>query len=161
MNKIDWQTGAPLKEGNYLVTFRYKDSEIKYRMKKGKQMVQFVDVFKTAISIAYWDKCIWDNYDDDESHCKIVAWCSLKDIQPYVEPKFKIGEIVVENGIIGTITAMNDDGTYYVVGAALMPMTFTPSMCRLATPNEALSLGAKWRERGMYYDIKTNELKKL
>lgn len=34
-------------------------------------------------------------------------------------------------------------------------------MDRLATPDEALSLGAKWRERGMYYDIKTNELKKL
>ena len=27
--------------------------------------------------------------------------------------------------------------------------------------DEALSLSAKWRERGKYYDIKTNELKKL
>ena len=105
------------------------------------------------------DPCRWYDYDNDR--LTIIALCPLKDIEPYVEPKFKIGDIVVENGIIGTITAMNEDGTYFVVGAALMPMTFTPSMCRLATPDEVLSLGAKWRERGMYYDIKTNELKKL
>ena len=138
MNKIDWQTGTPLDEGVYLVTLCN-------------------GIVTTDVWLEY--PCRWYDYDNDR--LTIIAWCPLKDIQPYVEPKFKIGEIVVENGIIGTITAINEDGTYFVVGAALMPMTFTPSMCRLATPDEALSLGAKWRERGMYYDIKTNELKKL
>lgn len=138
MNKIDWQTGTPLEGGVHIVT-----------LSNG-----FVT---TDVWLA--DPCRWYDYDNDR--LTIIAWCLLKDIQPYVESKFKIGDIVVENGIIGTITAMNEDGTYFVIGAALMPMTFTPSMCRLATPDEALSLGAKWRERGMYYDIKTNELKKL
>ena len=105
------------------------------------------------------DPCRWCDYDNDR--LTIIAWCPMKDIVPYAEPKFRIGEIVVENGIIGTITAINEDGTFLVVGGALMPMTFTQSMCRLATPDEALSLGAKWREQGMYYDIKTNELKRL
>lgn len=138
MNKIDWQMGTPLDEGMYLVT-----------------------LCNGIVTTDAWlaDPCRWYDYDNDR--LTIIAWCPLKDIQPYVEPKFKIGEIVVENGIIGAITAMNEDGTYFVVGAALMSMTFTPSMCRLATPDEVLSLGAKWRERGMYYDIKTNELKKL
>lgn len=138
MNKIDWQTGTPLDGGVYLVT-----------------------LCNGMVTTDVWlaDPCRWYDYDNDR--LTIIAWCPIKDIQPYVEPKFKIGEIVVENGIIGAITAMNEDGTYFVVGAALMPMTFTPSMCRLATPDEVLSLGAKWRERGMYYDIKTNELKKL
>lgn len=138
MSKIDWQTGTPLDEGMYLVT-----------LSNG--------TVTTDVWLVY--PCRWYDYDNDR--LTIIAWCPLKDIQPYVEPKFKIGEIVVENGIIGTITAINKDGTYLVVGAALMPMTFTPSMCRLATPDEALSLGAKWREQGMYYDVKTNELKKL
>lgn len=138
MNKIDWQTGTPLEEGVYIVT-----------------------LCNGLVTTDVWlaDPCRWYDYDNDR--LTIIAWCPLKDIQPYVEPKFKIGEIVVENGIIGTITAINEDGTYLVVGAALMPMTFTPSMCRLAAPDEVLSLGAKWRERGMYYDIKTNEFKKL
>ena len=91
-----------------------------------------------------------------------MANLTIKDMQPYVEPKFKIGEIVVENGIIGMITGINADGAYLVDGVSSMPMTFTPSMCRLATPDEAFILDTKWRERGMYYyDIKTNELKKL
>ena len=138
MNKIDWQTGIPLDGGVYLVT-----------------------LCNGMVTTDVWlaDPCRWYDYDNDR--LTVIAWCPLKDIQPYVESKFKIGDIVVENGIIGTITAMNEDGTYFVVGAALMSMTFTPSMCRLATPDEVLSLGAKWRERGMYYDIKTNELKKL
>lgn len=138
MNKIDWQTGTPLDEGVYLVT-----------------------LCNGMVTTDVWlaGPCRWYDYDNDR--LTIIAWCPIKDIQPYVEPKFKIGDIVVENGIIGAITAMDEDGTYFVVGAALMPMTFTPSMCRLATPDEVLSLGAKWRERGMYYDIKTNELKKL
>ena len=136
MNKIDWQTGTPLESGSYLVTLYGGIIDL----------CDYID--------GHWNADLW--FIDS-----VIAWCPIKDIQPYVEPKFKIGEIVVENGIIGTITAMNNDGTYLVVGAALMPMTFTPSMCRLATPDEALSLSAKWRERGKYYDIKTNELKKL
>lgn len=138
MNKIDWQTGTPLDEGIYLVT-----------LSNG--------TVTTDVWLVY--PCRWYEYDNDR--LTIIAWYPLKDIQPYVEPKFKLGDIVVENGIIGTITAMNEDGTSLVVGAALMPMTFTPSMCRLATPDEALSLGQKYKERGMYYDVKTNELKKL
>ena len=136
--KIEWQTGTPLYEGVYLVTLSNE-----------------------TVTTDVWlvDPCRWYEYHEDR--LSVIAWCHIKDIQPYVEPKFKIGDIVVENGIIGTITKMNDDDTYLVVGAALMPMTFTPSMCRLATPYEALSLSAKWRERGMYYDIKTNEIKKL
>lgn len=138
MNKIDWQTGEPLEGGIYIVTLS-----------------------NGIVSTDVWldDPRRWYDYDNDR--ITIIAWCPMKDIQPYVEPKFRIGEIVVENGIIGTITAINEDGTFLVVGAALMPMTFTPSMCRLATPDEALSLGAKWREQGMYYDVKTNELKRL
>lgn len=138
MSKIDWQTGTPLDEGMYLVTL--SNGEV-----------------TTDIWLGRYHR--W--YENDDNLQQVIAWCPIKDIQPYVGTKFKIGEFVVENGIIGMITAMNDDGTYFVVGAALMPMTFTPSMCRLATPDEALSLSAKWREQGMYYDIKTNELKKL
>ena len=138
MNKIDWQTGEPLEGGIYIVTLS-----------------------NGIVSTDVWldDPRRWYDYDNDR--ITIIAWCPMKDIQPYVEPKFRIGEIVVENGIIGTITAINKDGTFLVVGAALLPMTFTPSMCRIATPDEALSLGAKWREQGMYYDVKTNELKRL
>ena len=138
MSKIDWQTGMPLEYGVYIVTL--SNGEVTTDIWLGRDHR-------------------WYEYDDNLQ--QVIAWYPLKDIEPYVESKFKIGEIVVENGIIGTITAMNEDGTYFVVGAALMSMTFTPSMCRLATPDEMLSLGAKWRERGMYYDIKTNELKKL
>lgn len=138
MNNIDWQTGEPLEGGIYIVT-----------------------LCNGIVTTDVWleDPCRWDDYYNDR--LTIIAWCPLKDIEPFVEPKFKIGEIIVENGIIGTITAINKDGTFLVVGGGLMPMTFTPSMCRLATPDEALSLGAKWREQGMYYDIKTNELKRL
>ena len=138
MNKIDWQTGTPLEEGVYIVTL--------------SNGLVTTDVWLT-------DPCRWYDYDNDR--LTIIAWYPLKDIQPYVEPKLKLGEIVVENGIIGTITAINKDGTYLVVGAALMPMTFTPGLCRLATSDEALSLGAIWRAQGTHYDIKTNELKKL
>lgn len=138
MNKIDWQTGVPLEYGVHIVTL--SNGEVSTDIWLGRDHR-------------------WYEYDDNLQ--QVIAWCPLKDIEPFVEPKFKIGEIVVENGIIGTITAINEDGTFLVVGAALMFMTFTPSMCRLATSDEALSLSAKWRERGMYYDIETNEIKKL
>lgn len=138
MNKIDWQTGDALYEGHYLTTVKNHKGDI-------------------IVIPNYYSTCDgWVERDGE-----ILAFYPCSEIKPYVEPKFKIGEFVVENGIIGTITAMNDDGTYFVVGAALMPMTFTPNMCRLATSDEALSLSAKWRERGMYYDIETNEIKKL
>ena len=143
MNNIDWQNGDVLYEGNYLVTV--------IRPSSGE----------TFVTTDYYELCDgWQNYGEGTPY-KVIAYFPVAEIEPYREHKFKIGEIVVENGIIGTITKINNDGTYLVVGAALMRMDFTPSICRLATPKEALSLGAKWRERGVYYDIKTNEIKKL
>ena len=135
MTKIDWQTGIlPLEVGTYLITL------------KGGE-----------ITIDKWidEENKWWSHDADY----VLAWCPIKEIPPYVEPKFKIGEFIVENGIIGIVTSINDDGSYYVIGAALMPMTFTPNMCRLATSDEALSISAKLRERGMYYDVDTNKIK--
>lgn len=139
--KIDWQNGDALYEGSYLVTV--------VRPSTGESFV----------ATDYYELCDgWQNYGQGTPY-KIIAYFPIAEIEPYVESKFKIGEFIVENGIIGIVTAINDDGSYCVIGAALMLMTFTPNMCRLATSDEALSISAKLRERGMCYDIETNKIK--
>lgn len=134
-SEIHWQTGTPIIIGaEYIITDKH-----------------------SRIGTDFWSGKQWLYHNNED----VLAWCLLVDIEPYVEPKFKIGEFIVENGIIGIVTAINDNGSYCVIGAALMPMTFTPNMCRLATSDEALSISAKLREREMYYDIETNKIKQV
>ena len=141
--KIDWQNCDALYEGRYLVSV--------VRQSTGESFV----------ATDYYELCDGWQYYGQGTPYKIIAYFPIAEIEPYVESKFKIGEFIVENGIIGIVTAINDDGSYCVIGAALMPMTFTPNMCRLATSDEALSISAKLRERGMYYDIETNKIKQV
>lgn len=134
-SEINWQTGDPLYEGWYLTT-----------VKKGEH---------TFVTPNYYYPC--DGWRDDDG--EIIAFSICYEIQPYIEPTFRIGEFIVENGIVGIVTRVNHNRTYTVVGAALMEMTFQFDMCRLATSDEALSISAKLRERKMYYDIADNSFK--
>ncbi len=134
-SEVKWQNGDPLYEGWYLTTIKNSDGEIE-------------------VIVNYYFPC-----DGWSEHGQILAFSPVSEIAPYIAPRFKVGEFVVENGVIGIVTRVNEDNTYLVVGCALMKMTFHQDMCRLATSEEALSITAKLRERGVYYDIKDNKLK--
>ena len=60
MNKIDWQTGTPLEEGVYIVT-----------------------LCNGLVTTDVWlaDPCRWYDYDNDK--LTVIAWCPLKDVEPY------------------------------------------------------------------------------
>ena len=135
-SEVKWQNGDPLYEGWYLTTIKISDDEIE-------------------VIVNYYFPC-----DGWSEHGEIIAFCPVSEIEPYVEPKFKIGEFVVENGILGIVTRVNKDNTYIVVGCALIEMMFHNDMCRLATSEEALLFSARLRERGVYYDIKDNSFKR-
>lgn len=140
-SEINWQTGDALYEGMYLTTVRTHKGEIK--------------VFPN-----YYYTC--DGWVENDG--EILAFCSCDEIKPYVESMFKVGEFVVENGVIGMITNVNENETLTVTGAAMMKMTFHKDMCRLATSEEVLSISARWHEQGFYYDIKKKsfwEFKKI
>lgn len=137
---IHWQTGEPPKNGTFLVT--YKGCVYKFQRERD-----------------FWMCCGRIMNDKDVS-----AWCKLSDIKPYKEEAnsnrpFKIGDLVVENRIVGVVVELQNEGILKVIGAALMKMYFNESMCRKATSDEALSINARWREQGFYYDINVNKLK--
>lgn len=60
---IKWQTDYPEEHGTYLVTWRC--NEIR------------------AVSVAYFDGELWDNFDYGD--CYVIAWCPLSEIEPYKE----------------------------------------------------------------------------
>lgn len=60
MSKIDWQTGVPLEYGIYIVTL--SDGEVTTDIWLGRDHR-------------------WYEYDDNLQ--QVIAWCSLKDIEPY------------------------------------------------------------------------------
>lgn len=141
--KIDWQNGDVLYEGNYLVTV--------IRPSTGE----------TFVSNDYYELCDgWQNYGDGTPY-KIIAFYPIAEIEPYYDSRFKIGQFVVENQIVGTVTKIYDDYKLLVVGEGLMPMIFNQQTTRLATVEEALEISAKYKEQGYYYNIKLNEFLKL
>lgn len=141
--KINWQNGDVLYEGNYLVTV--------IRPSTGE----------TFVSNDYYELCDgWQNYGDGTPY-KVIAFYPIFEILPYCESRFRIGEFVVENQIVGTVTKIYDDYKLLVVGAGLMPMIFNQQTTRLATAEEALEISAKYKEQGYYYNIKLNEFLKL
>lgn len=65
MQKINWQTGTPTKNGTYLVTY---------------------DCYKQppTISVLYWYKDHWLNrLVDDDKELNVIAWYNINDIEPY------------------------------------------------------------------------------
>ena len=60
--EINWQTGTPLKTGQYIVTIYYKS----------------LNIYATKTDY-YHEKDGWTYYDDGS----VVAWCDLKYIEPY------------------------------------------------------------------------------
>lgn len=60
-SEIHWQTGTPLKTGNYLITVSYGNG-----------------IYGTR-SDYYHTKDGWNYYNDGS----VVAWCDLKYIEPY------------------------------------------------------------------------------
>ena len=70
MNKIDWQTGDALYEGHYLTTVKNHKGDI-------------------IVIPNYYSTCDgWVERDGE-----ILAFYPCSEIEPYVEPKFKIGEM--------------------------------------------------------------------
>ena len=140
---IDWQNGDVLYEGNYLVTVLRPSSG---------------EVF---VSNDYYEYCDgWQNFGEN-THYRVIAYYPIAEIEPYKDSRFKLGQFVVENGVIGTVTRVYDDLKLLVVGAGLMPMVFNPEMTRLATAEEALEISAKYKEQGYYYNMELNEFLKL
>ena len=60
---IKWHTGEPKEEGCYLVT---------YQTLSGK-----------VVETAQYEEYGWDMYTSD--YCKVIAWCPLREIEPYKE----------------------------------------------------------------------------
>jgi hypothetical protein len=65
---IFWQTGKPLKTGEYIVTIYYKSLNI-YSVKTDY----------------YHEQDGWTYYNDGS----VVAWCDLKYIKPYTSEQIK------------------------------------------------------------------------
>lgn len=136
--KINWQNGDVLYEGNYLVT------------------VMRVITGETFVSTDHYEFCDgWTNYGEGTPY-KVMAFYPISEIEPYTNPVFKIGQFVVENQIVGTVTAICDDLKLLVIGRNLKPLVFSPDTTRLATSEEALEISAHYRELGYYYNIKQN-----
>ena len=144
MNKIDWQIGdVVLYEGDYLVTV--------IRPSSGKLFV----------TTDYYELCHgWQNYGEGTPY-KVLAYSPVAEIEPYIDRRFTIGEFVVENGVVGTVTKIYNDLKLLVVGMNLRTLVFNPETTRLATNEEALEISAHYRELGYYYNIKRNEFFKL
>ena len=79
--EIKWQTGVPKEEGEYLVTLQTPN---------GNEVV-----------------CI--NFEEygwfGNGNCKVIAWCPLSEIEPYMEREIKVGTnlyryVSSENGFI-------------------------------------------------------------
>lgn len=65
MQKINWQTGTPTKNGTYLVTYDCCGQP-------------------PTISVLYWYKDHWLNQlVDDDKELNIIAWYNINDIEPY------------------------------------------------------------------------------
>ena len=136
--KINWQYGDVLYEGNYLVTV----------------MRQITG--ETFVSTDYYEICDgWTNYGEGTPY-KVMAFYPISEIEPYINPVFKIGQFVVENQIVGTVTKICDNLKLLVIGRNLKPLVFSPDTTRLATSEEALEISAHYRELGYYYNIKQN-----
>lgn len=141
--EINWQNGDILYEGNYLVTV--------IRPNTGE----------TFVSTDYYEFCDgWQNYGDGTPY-KVIAYFPIAEIEPYIDSRFKLGQFVVENQIVGTVTKIYDDLKLLVIGRNLRPLIFNPETTRLATKEEALEISAHYRELGYYYNIKHNEFLKL
>ena len=142
-NIIKWQDGDVLYEGNYLVTV--------LRPSTGKVFV----------SNDYYELCDgWQNYGDNTPY-KVIAYFPIAEIKPYNNPIFKIGQFVVENQIVGTVTKVFEDLKLLVIGRNLRGVVFNPETTRLATSEEALEISAHYRELGYYYNIKRNEFLRI
>ena len=136
--KINWQYGDVLYEGNYLVTV----------------MRQITG--ETFVSTDYYEICDgWTNYGEGTPY-KVMAFYPISEIEPYINPVFKIGQFVVENQIVGTVTKICDNLKLLVIGRNLKPLVFGPDTTRLATSEEALEISAHYQELGYYYNIKQN-----
>lgn len=139
---IKWQNGDTLYEGHYIVTV--------LRPSTG-------DIF---VSNDYYDFCDeWQNYGEGTPY-KVIAFYPMAEIEPYIDSKFKLGQFVVENGIIGTVTKIYDDLKLLVIGRNLRPLIFNAEMTRLATNDEALEISDHYRELGYYYNIDKNDFLK-
>lgn len=140
--KIDWQNGDVLYEGKYLVTVMKQSTG------------------ETFVSTDYYEFCDgWTNYGEGTSY-KVMAFYPISEIEPYINPVFKIGQFVVENQIVGTVTTILDNLKLLVIGRNLKPLVFSTDTTRLATSEEALEISAHYRELGYYYSIKRNEFLK-
>lgn len=60
--EIEWRTGEPAEEGNYIVT-----------LQDGT-----VDTDKWVILNDHYDIGIWENYDEE-----VIAYCLIESIEPY------------------------------------------------------------------------------
>lgn len=141
--EINWQKGDTIYEGNYLVTV--------FRPSTGK----------TFVTSDYYELCDgWQNYGDSTPY-KVIAFYPIAEFEPYVDLRFKLGQIVVENQIVGTVTKIYDNFKLLVVGRNLSPLVFNPETTRLATDEEALEISAHYRKLGYYYNIKRNEFLRL
>lgn len=140
---INWQNGEVLDEGNYLVT------------------VMRPSTGETFVSTDYYELCNgWGHYQEGSPY-KVLAFYPINNIEPYRNSIFKLGQFVVENQIVGTVTKIYDDLKLLVVGRNLRPLVFNPETTRLATNEEALEISAHYRELGYYYNITHNEFLRL
>ena len=142
MERINWRNSEDVDEGNYIVAV--------LRPSTG-------EMFTTT---DYYELCSgWQHYGEGTPY-KVVAYFPIREIEPYIDPIFKIGQFVVENQIVGTVTKIYDDLKLLVIGRNLRSLVFHPETTRLATKEEALEISAHYRELGYFYNIDKNEFYK-